>query len=210
VGEDPRQGFVEGNVFYHPDLRFRFPVPRGFKVINQPTQVMMVESQNRAILGFTSTGERSLQTAVSKFATQPGLKVVDRGSTRSGGLPAAFLIADAQMQKGQVVRLLAYFVEYRGAVYHFIGYTSPQLFGSLRNVFLQTMQGFSELDDPAILNRKPARLRIIRAPDSAPFRTFIPRDLPADIKPEDAAILNQVTLDERIERGRPLKIPAVS
>jgi hypothetical protein len=30
------------------------------------------------------------------------------------------------------------------------------------------------------------------------------------MKPEDVAILNQVTLDERIERGRPLKIPAVS
>ncbi|MGH7835164.1 MAG: M48 family metalloprotease, partial [Candidatus Binatia bacterium] len=147
VGEDPRQGFVEGNVFYHPDLRFRFPVPRGFKVINQPTQVMMVESQNRAIMGFTSTGEKSLPSAVSKFLSQPGLKVIDRGSTRSGGgFPASFVIADAQMQKGQVVRLLAYFVEYRGTVYHFIGYASPQLFGSLRNVFLQTMQGFSELD----------------------------------------------------------------
>jgi hypothetical protein len=72
------------------------------------------------------------------------------------------------------------------------------------------MQGFSELTDPAILNRKPARLRIIRAPEAAPFRTFVPRDLPADMKPEDVAILNQVTLDERIERGRPLKIPTVS
>jgi predicted Zn-dependent protease len=210
VGEDPRQGFVEGSIFYHPDLRFRFPVPRGFKVINQPTQVMMVESQNRAIMGFTSTGEKSLQSAVSKFLSQPGLKVIDRGGTRSGGLPAFFVIADAQMQKGQVVRLLAYFVEYRGTVYHFIGYTSPQLFGSLRSVFLQTMQGFSELDDPAILNRKPARLRIIRAPESASFRTFIPRDLPAGMKPEDIAILNQIALDERIERGRPLKIPVVS
>src|SRR5688572_29406035 len=59
VGEDPRQGFVEGNTFYHPDLRFRFPVPRGFKVVNQPTQVLMVEGQNRAMLGFTSTGEKS-------------------------------------------------------------------------------------------------------------------------------------------------------
>src|SRR6185295_18416608 len=50
LGEDPRQGFVDGNVFYHPDLRFRFPVPRGFKVVNQPTQVVMVEEQNRAVL----------------------------------------------------------------------------------------------------------------------------------------------------------------
>ena len=43
LGEDPRQGFVENDVFYHPDSRFRFPVPRGFKIINQPTQVVMVE-----------------------------------------------------------------------------------------------------------------------------------------------------------------------
>ena len=47
IGEDPRQGFVEGDVFYHPDLRFRFPVPRGFKVVNQPTQVIMVEGKHR-------------------------------------------------------------------------------------------------------------------------------------------------------------------
>ena len=37
LGEDPRQGFVEGNVFYHPALRFRFPVPRGFQT-HQPTR----------------------------------------------------------------------------------------------------------------------------------------------------------------------------
>src|SRR5918999_3825268 len=67
AGEDPRQGFVEGDVFYHPELRFRFPVPRGFKVINQPTQVVMVESQNRAMLGFTSSGEKSLEAAAAKF-----------------------------------------------------------------------------------------------------------------------------------------------
>src|SRR5512142_1754815 len=40
LGEDPRQGYVEANVFYHPDLGFRFPVPRGFKLVNQPGQVI--------------------------------------------------------------------------------------------------------------------------------------------------------------------------
>ena len=50
LGEDPRQGFVESNVFYHPALRFRFPVPSGFKLANQPAQVVMVDNQNRAFL----------------------------------------------------------------------------------------------------------------------------------------------------------------
>ena len=28
-GEDPRQGFVEGNTFYHPEMKFRFNFPGG-------------------------------------------------------------------------------------------------------------------------------------------------------------------------------------
>ena len=98
LGEDPRQGFVEGNVFYHPDLRFRFPVPRGFKVINQPAQIVMVENQNRAVLGFTSTAEKSLESAAAKFLNQPGLRVIERGPTRSNGFPAFLAVADGQTQ----------------------------------------------------------------------------------------------------------------
>ena len=207
VGEDPRQGFVEGNVFYHPDLRFRFPVPRGFKVINQPTQVIMVEGQNRAMLGFTAVGEKSLQAAVASFLNQPGLRVVDRGAMRSNGLPAYVIIADAQMQNGQVVRIMAYFVEYGGMVYHFVGYTAPQAFNAFRNVFLQTMQGFAPVQDRRILNKQPVRIALESVRRPAPFRELIPRNLPAPFTPEDVAILNQVEIDQRMEPGRIVKIP---
>ncbi|HEY7555824.1 MAG TPA: M48 family metalloprotease [Candidatus Binatia bacterium] len=208
VGEDPRQGFVEGNVFYHPDLRFRFPVPRGFKVINQPTQVIMVESQNRALLGFTSSGEKSLQAVAGKFLGQPGLRVLERGPMRSNGFPAYVVIADAQQQNGQVVRLMAYFVEYRGGIYHFIGYTAPSAFGVFRGAFLQTMQGFGETQDPRILNRQPVRLALQPVSRPAPSRDLIPRNLPAPFTGEDIAILNQVELNQEIAPGKILKIPA--
>ena len=208
LGEDPRQGFVEGNVFYHPDLRFRFPVPRGFKVINQPTQVVMVEGQNRAILGFTSTGEKSLESAAAKFLKQPGLKVIERGPMRSNGFPAYTAVADAQMKNGQVARVMIYFVEYRGSVYQFVGYSAPQAFGSFRSLFLQTMQGFGEVQDPRILNRQPVRLALQPVTRPAPFRDLIPKSLPAPFTPQDVAILNQVELNQEIGPGRILKIPA--
>jgi predicted Zn-dependent protease len=208
VGEDPRQGFVEGDVFYHPELRFRFPVPRGFKVVNQPTQVVMVEGQNRALLGFTSTGEKSAEGAAQKFLSQQGLRLVDRGPTRSGGLPAYAAVADAQMKNGQIVRLMVYFVEYRGTVYHFVGYTAQQAFASYRGVFLQTMQGFSEVQDARILNRQPIRLALQSVSRPAPLQELIPRNIPAPLTPQDVAIMNQVDLKQEVSTGRILKVPS--
>jgi predicted Zn-dependent protease len=207
LGEDPRQGFVEGNVFYHPELRFQFPVPRGFKLVNQPTQIVMVEGQNRAILGFTSTGEKSAEAAAAKFFNQQGLRVIDRGPTRSNGFPAYVGVAEGQMQNGQVIRVMAYFVEYRGAVYHFVGYTSPQAFATFRSVFLQTMQGFSEARDSRILNRQPVRLELQRVSRSGQFRDLIPRSLPAPFTLEEVEILNQAGANQEIAAGRTLKIP---
>jgi predicted Zn-dependent protease len=207
LGEDPRQGFVEDNAFYHPELRFRFPVPRGFKVVNQPTQVVMVEGQNRAILGFTSSGERSADAAAAKFASQQGLRVLDRARTRSDGLPASLVVADGQMQSGQVVRVMAYFIEFRGAVYHFLGYTSAQAFSAFRPVFLQTMQGFNEVREARILDRQPVRLDLFSVSRPGRFRDFVPRNLPAPFKLEELAILNQVSADQEIPSGTLLKFP---
>jgi predicted Zn-dependent protease len=209
IGEDPRQGFVEDNVFYHPDLRFRFPVPRGFKIINQPAQIVMVESQNRAVLGFTSSGDKSLEAGVAKFLKQPGLRVLDRGAMRSNGLPAYMVVGDAQMQNGQIVRLMAYFIEYRASVYQFVGFTAPAAFGVLRGVFLQTMQGFGETQDPRILNRQPVRLAPQPVSRPAPLRDLIPRNLPAPFTAPDVAILNQAELNQEIASGKILKVPVV-
>jgi len=209
LGEDPRQGFVERNVFYHPDLRFRFPVPQGFRLVNQPTQVIMIDNQRRAIIGFRSSGEKSLQAAASKFLSQGGIRVLERGGSQSEGLPAFYVVADAQAQD-QIVRLIAYFVEQRGRVYEFVGYSAPQAFGFFRNEFLRTMRGFGDLNDPGILNRQPVRLELERASRTASFRNFIPTRLPNDLRPEDLAILNQVSLGQEIQRGRILKLPSGS
>ena len=168
----------------------------------------MVEGQNRAILGFTSSGDKSAQAAAARFLNQQGLRVLERGPARSNGLPAFLVVADAQKQNGQVVRIIAYFIEYRGAVYHLIGYTAPQTFGAFRGVFLQTMQGFGETQDPRILNRQPVRLALQPVSRSAPLRDLIPRSLPAPFTAEDVAIMNQVELNQRIDPGRILKIPA--
>ena len=101
------------------------------------------------------------------------------------------------------------FIDYRGSIYHFIGYSAPQAFGAFRSVFLQTMQGFGEIQDPRILNREPVRLALENVSRRARFEDLIPKSLPAPFRPEDVAILNQVNLKASIEAGRMLKVPGV-
>jgi len=49
-GDDPRQGYVEGGRFYHPDMGFSFAIPNGWKVVNTPTQVMLSSADEKAAL----------------------------------------------------------------------------------------------------------------------------------------------------------------
>ena len=62
-GEDPRQGFVENNNFYHPDLKFQFPTPQGWQVQNSPQQVAMAPKGGKAIMIMNLAQGQSLEAA---------------------------------------------------------------------------------------------------------------------------------------------------
>ncbi|MEX0748246.1 MAG: peptidase M48, partial [Rhodothermales bacterium] len=208
MGENPRNGFVENGVFYHPELRFQFPVPRSFRVANQASQVVMVEEQGRAAAVFTIAGQSSPQTAAQEFASQQGLQVVNSGSASSNGLPAYYVVADAQTEQGQVLRILAYYVQHADNVYGFTAYSLREQFSAFEQEFLRSMRGFAGVTDQRILNVEPVRLRIESARRSGSFQSFVPSPLPGDLDPQDIAIINQVTLDAPVPAGAFLKLPA--
>ena len=52
-GPDPRQGFVEHNIFYHPLLKLQFNIPERWKVNNLPDQVQIIAPEEKALLLFS-------------------------------------------------------------------------------------------------------------------------------------------------------------
>ena len=76
-GDDPRQGYVADDAFYHPGLRFQFPVPAKWKLNNKPSQVQMIsEGQDAIILFFVATGSSSREAART-FMNKSGAYVVN-------------------------------------------------------------------------------------------------------------------------------------
>ena len=70
-GEDPRQGYVDNNQFYHPELKFQFPIPQGWKHVNTPSQVQMASADQKAMMIMALSGEKTLDAAAQGVVTRP-------------------------------------------------------------------------------------------------------------------------------------------
>lgn len=208
LGKNPRQGFAEGGVFYHPELAFRFSIPSRWDVQNQPQRVALVHPDQSAYMLFRFADAKTPTAAARTFADQEGLTVLDRQRTSVNGNEARRILAEGTTQKGGKIRLLSYFIAYGDNVYQFQGATTADQYATYRPDFERSMTSFARLTDPDKLNRQPTRLTIRPAGQRASFRSFVDTDaLPSDLSATDLAIINQLDLGQTVAASRPLKLP---
>ncbi len=207
LGTNPRQGFTENGMFYHPDLRFQFDYPNGWQVANGAAAVQIAEPNGRAVMQFTIAQESSAQAAGRAFAGQQGFRVSDQQDARVNGNTAYVVGGTASTQQGDL-GVLAYFIEYGGNVYQFIGFTGKDSFGTYRDEFQSTFRSFNRLTNAEYLGRQPVRLDVEQANRTAPFQTFLSgRPTPYGMDANGLAIMNEVQLGQQIPAGTALKLP---
>ncbi len=207
LGDDPRQGFEEGGRFYHPELRFQFDVPTGWAVLNTPSAVQVSEPNGRATLQFTFAQEASAQAAGRAFASQQGVQVSRQGAVSVNGNAAYRVEGTANTEQG-ALGFLAYFIEYGGNVYRFLGLAPASSFRTYANALEASQRSFARLTDSRYLNREPVRLDVVSADRTAAFSSFLRgRSVPPGFTEEELAILNQLGLTSTVPAGSFLKLP---
>lgn len=209
VGNDPREGFTQNGVFYHPTLHFQFPVAPGWKIDNQKAAVVMADPNGQALMGLRLVQEARAREAAAKFVQGAQVQVLASGDTTINGMPATVIVGQATVEQGTVGVWNA-FIELNGRVYSFLGYAPQQVFNQMRPTFEQVAGGFSPLRDQSMANVQPARIRLARADRSAPFASFVPANLPNSLTAEEVAIMNQVELNQAVAPGQVLKLPDTS
>ena len=113
-GENPREGFFQGNAFFHPDLRFRMTFPASFKTQNDRQAVAGVSEAQDAAIALTLAKGASAQDAARLFLAQEGIRAGRSGRERIGGLPAYTATFEAATQEGALRGEVA-FVEHARA-----------------------------------------------------------------------------------------------
>jgi predicted Zn-dependent protease len=205
-GEDPKQGYVREGVFYHPVLRFQFPVPRDWKLQNTHTQIRMLSPKQDAALLFWLSKSGSPRSAAEKFLYDSKAAVVQSGKKRVNGLPAYRLISELRTRQGPMA-LLSYFIQKDEKVYEFHGLSGANRFYSgYAPLFEGTMTRFRPLTDQKRIRVEPARVRVRRTNGAGSLRqAFLSFGAPED-KMEDLAILNGRHLEDRLPAGTLIKV----
>ncbi|WP_373512259.1 M48 family metalloprotease [Persicitalea sp.] len=216
-GEDPKQGFVENDMFYHPVLKFQFPVPRGWQHQNAPTQFQMAPKGGKAVMIFTLAQGNSLEEAAQATLKGMGLEAKDSQKTTINGNPALVVVsrqAPPQQQQGQpqqqqtaqnTVQVATWFIQYGGNIYAIHGMSYVADFDKYASDFKQVAEGFRTLTDREKLNRQPDRIQIKSVQRDGTLRSALEAyQMPAD-KMKDLEVLNGMDLKDPVTRGMMIK-----
>ena len=211
-GEDPRQGYVENGSFYHPELKFVFPIPQGWKTQNSPTQFQMASSDQKAMMIMTLAQEKTLEEAATAVATKHKLKIVDQQNTNINGLPAIIQVGDQVPEATQnqqaaqpTTRVMTAYIAYNGLNYIIHGVAALPDFPQYERTFNNTMMGFRELTDYAKINVTPNRIRIKTVYTEGSLAEALRGFNMPEKQHKELAILNGMLLTDKVTRGMLIK-----
>jgi len=210
-GEDPRQGFVEANMFYHPEMKFKYPVPPGWKLINSPMQVQMVPADGKAMMVFFMAQQKTLDKAGQEALEALKLDVLESKRTTVNGAPAITAISrqvsqNQQTGQQQTIKVLSYIIQRDENIYVFHGVSEDVNFDSYFKIFESTMSNFTSLTNPSKLNVKPKRIKIQSVQRSGTLAEAFKYYKVPQKQVNELALLNNMELSDRVEKGKLIKI----
>jgi predicted Zn-dependent protease len=128
-------------------------------------------------------------------------------SSRSSihGLPAASATFRFTGE-GAEVRGRVAFVRHAETLFQLVGYATPDAWRERSAGLQEAIESFRSLEDPAVLQVQPARLRVTEVPRSMALEAFLREEGALDVA-EDVRQLNRLEGNPTLERGRMMKIP---
>jgi predicted Zn-dependent protease len=213
-GEDPRQGYLENSVFYHPELKFQFNVPTGWKYQNTPQRVQMAPQDGQALMFLTAGPGKTLQEAGQNVLQQNNLQLVDSRETTVNGLNTLIIVADSkpdpqqqqQQQQAQPIRTISYLIQYGNAIYHILGVSATSTFNNYQGFFTSTMQSFRQLTDAAKINKQPQRVRIKTVAANATLEQALRGFKVPENRIEELSIVNGMQRNAAVTKGMLIKV----
>jgi predicted Zn-dependent protease len=205
-GDDPNQGFVDQGIFYHPPLKFQFPVPAAWMLENTPTQVQMAPKDGKALLLFGFSRAKTLADAAQAMIQKEGLIVMENRKLQINSLPAQFLLADKfNAADSSYLRIAAQWIQLDSNIYEFVGLSDRKNFPVYAAAFENSMKNFRPITNPARLNVEPERIRIKTADREATLGQLLTQwNMPQD-RLKALAVLNGMELSDTIAVGTLIK-----
>jgi predicted Zn-dependent protease len=204
-GEDPREGFLDGAVFKHPDLEFQIAFPEDWRVTNTRRRLLAGSKEAAFEMTAARTGASADPRAhAARVFQRAGLEAGASRSLRIGGFPA-FVAEFRQVSASGAIYGEAAFLLDRELMYELFAYTSLDRLSRMAGTFRRIFSSFARLTDPGDLAVQPQRITLYRTPRGTSARQALLESGVPEAQLEELAIANHLLLSDRVEAGALLK-----
>ena len=201
------QGFVRRRDFLHPDLRFAFTVPEGFRILNRPDQVVAL-GPNDAIILFTADRlDRSMAPhayLTRVWAENARLSQVERLSVND--MAAATGTTRLRTNGGTAdARLVA--IRYdKQRMYRFTFVTPLGVTSQMNDAFRRTTHSFRRLSEAEAAALEPLRLTVHTVQEGETVARLAEKMPFGDFRERRFRVLNGLDADDELQVGDKVKL----
>jgi predicted Zn-dependent protease len=209
-GEDPRQGFLRGRTFVHPDLRFAFDVPAGYRIVNTPAAVIG-RAQN-SLMKFDAVGVPAGRD-VGAYLAQDWAGELGAGGlgkvtqAQVNGMPAATAVVAGQLDDGQPVTVaLAAIRAGDERVYRFMFIGPGRMGPAQANAYQATVNSFRRLSAAEAAAIDVRRLQVVTVEPGQDVAALARRMAVDTLPREQFELLNGLDPGAPLAPGRKIKL----
>lgn len=207
-GEDPQQGFVEKDVFYHPGLAFLFPVPKDWTLTNSPAEVTITEKSGKSLLIFDLAKTNDIQAALKETLDENELELIKDKKRKINGFQAleAELSQKTPDKSAEPLTIKLTLIEDGDKIYRFLAIAQGKEVSAFFTSMNKTTDGFSRLTDSEKLNRQVERIAIVSVKRNSSLAEILTDfNMPVS-RHKELAILNGMELTDSISKNMLIKI----
>jgi predicted Zn-dependent protease len=199
-GDNPREGYFQGNAFLHPDLRFRIDFPEGWETSNQKDSVTAADPDGKAMVQVSTSEKDTRDEAEEAFFSEEGLTQGKSWDKKVHGLPASWSRFELKDEDSDLRGTVA-FVEHGESVFQVMALSETAGWNDLQDTLEETIGSFSRLDDPKALQARPYKLHVVRLKEDMTVESFAKR-YPSDIPVATVALINHVAPGGTLTKGQ--------
>jgi predicted Zn-dependent protease len=209
-GDDPDQGLIRDNVFWHPKLKFTFTAPAGYTLMNSAQAVYAKGPQGNVVLftlsapATTASTDQAMREMWTKFA-----KDIQLGSSSSltiNGMEARTAAARANLESGPAVVRITTIRYAPTQAYHFLEITPDQLVNATSSQVQTMVKSFRKLKDNELNKYKPLRLKVVTVQKGDTVESIAKRMAFPDYQVERFRALNGLSAGDTLKAGDRVKI----
>ncbi len=207
-GDDPEEGFIRGQKFMHPVLRFEFAVPDGFRLFNSSSAVT-ARGPDNSVIQFDREPKPQQTGDMQRYIRDQwasGVNLADLDAVTINGMDAAVGQARISTDAGRYDAWLVAVRWNQNTIYRFLMLTQPGQIGAYRDAFNRTLQSFRSLSASEAAALRAQELRIVTVGGGDTVESLAARMPFGDYRVERFRVLNGLPPGAALAPGQRVKL----